>query len=360
MLARVLALTSFVQAAAIVLPALSWPLWMVHFAAVEGCLLGAVLGLAAILLTHERWVTAAASLGALICILPALSVIPAYLREGQSFSPWLWLTGGGVPAVTLERDVVLGGTVTADLWRGRGEGPRPAVVVVHGGSWRSGDKGEIPHMSAVLADAGYTVVDVRYRLAGTAPFPAAIEDVRCALASLAAEPARFGVDPSRLALLGRSAGGQIALVAAYADASIAPSCGGEVPKVRGVISVYGVTDVAWAHDHPYRPDVVDGVAATQLYLGGTPTAAPDRYRTATPQSWARADLPPTLLLHGKGEGCVRPENTTFLRDALVEAVAPVTTVLIPFADHGFDVRPGGFGEQLSRGSILAFLATVLD
>ena len=171
MLARVLALTSFVQAAAIVLPALSWPLWMVHFAAVEGCLLGAVLGLAAILLTHERWVTAAASLGALICILPALSVIPAYLREGQSFSPWLWLTGGGVPAVTLERDVVLGGTVTADLWRGRGEGPRPAVVVVHGGSWRSGDKGEIPHMSAVLADAGYTVVDVRYRLAGTAPFP---------------------------------------------------------------------------------------------------------------------------------------------------------------------------------------------
>ena len=359
MFARALACLSLAQAAAIVLPALSWPLWMVHFAAVEGCLIGAALGLAAVLLTQERWVTATASAGALMCILPALSVIPTYIREGQSFSPWMWLTGGSVPPARVERDVALGGSVTADIWRGQGEGLRPGVVVVHGGSWRSGDKGEIPHLSAVLADAGYTVVDVRYRLAGTAPFPAAIEDVRCALANLAAEPALFGVDASRLALLGRSAGGQIALVAAYADASIASSCGGEVPKVRGVISVYGVTDVAWAHDHPYRPDVVDGVAATELYLGGPPAAAPDRYRIATPQSWARADLPATLLLHGTGEGCVRPENTTFLRDALVEAGAPVTTVLIPFADHGFDVRRGGFGEQLSRGAILRFLASVL-
>ncbi len=359
MAARVLALVTALQALAIVAPALSWPLWMVHFAALEGCILGAVLALIAILTTEERWVTATATTAGLVCLLPALYIIPPYIREGQSFSVWNWLTGGSVPTVQVERDVALGATVTADVWRGRGEGPRPAVVVVHGGSWRSGDKGELPHLSAVLADAGYTVVDVRYRLAGDAPFPAAIEDVRCALATLAAEPTRFGVDPSRLALLGRSAGGQIVLVAAYADASIASSCGGVVPPLRAVISVYGVTDVAWAHDHPYTPDVVDGVAATEVYLSGTPAAAAERYRVATPQTWVRADVPETLLLHGTGEGCVRPENTTFLNDKLVEAGARVKTVLVPWADHGFDVRRGGFGEQLSRGVILRFLARVM-
>jgi acetyl esterase/lipase len=357
--ARLLALFALLQAVAIVAPPMTWPLWKLRFGAIEGCLLGVAVGCVAIMVTKERWVAAAAGTSALICLLPALRAVPVYLAEGRSFSLVEWVTGGSTPDAKVERGVALGPTVTADIWRGAGEGPRPAVVVVHGGSWRSGAPGEVPHVSAALAAEGYTVVDVGYRLAGDAPFPAGIADVRCALVALAADPARFGIDPTRLALLGRSAGGQMALVAAYADATLAPSCAGEVPAVRGVVSLYGPTDMTWAHDHPYVPDVVDGVAAIELYLAGTPASAPDRYRAATPQSWVRPGLPPTLLLHGEAERCVRPENTTRLRAALVLAGVPVRAVLVPMADHGFDVRPGGFGEQLARGLVLDFLRDVM-
>ncbi|GDX79739.1 hypothetical protein LBMAG42_15500 [Deltaproteobacteria bacterium] len=361
MFARVLAVLVLLQAVAMVAPPQSWPWWMVHFAAIEGCLFGALLGLLAIYVTEERWVTVAATTGMVVCLLPGLLSIAPYIQEDQRFSVWSWFTGGSVPVVAVERDVALGTTVSADIWRGHGEGPRPAVLVVHGGSWRSGDKGEVPHVSAYLASAGFTVVDVRYRLAGEAPFPAAIEDVRCALAAVVAGAERFGIDPERLALLGRSAGGQIALTAAYADDSIRSSCGGTTPPVRAVVSVYGVTDVAWAHDHPYVPDVVDGVAATEFYLGGPPDSAGTRYRDASPGHWiAGQPLPATLLIHGTGERCVRPENTTFLREQLRDAGARQRTVLIPMADHGFDVRRGGIGEQLARGVILDFLRAELS
>lgn len=361
MFARVLAVLALLQAVAIVAPPQSWPWWMVHFAAIEVCFIGALLGLIAIYTTEERWVTLAGTVSLCVCLSPGLLAIAPYIQEDQRFSVWSWFTGGSVPTVAVDRDVALSGHVVADVWRGRGEGPRPAVVVVHGGSWRSGDKGEVPHMSAFLAEAGFTVVDVRYRLAGEAPFPAAIEDVRCALVSLAAAPERFGIDPARLALLGRSAGGQIALTAAYADASVVSACGGTPPSVRAVISVYGVTDMAWAHDHPYVPDVVDGVAATEFYLGGTPASAGTRYRDASPGQWIDGrPLPATLLIHGTGERCVRPENTTFLREQLRDAGMRQRTVLIPMADHGFDVRRGGIGEQLARGVILDFLRAELS
>jgi acetyl esterase/lipase len=75
--------------------------------------------------------------------------------------------------------------------------------------------------------------------------------------------------------------------------------------------------------------------------------------------WLDHPVPPTLLIHGTAERCVRPLNAERLRDALVAQGQTVETLLVPFADHGFDVRPGGFGDQLSRARILKFLATYL-
>ena len=71
--------------------------------------------------------------------------------------------------------------LTADVFHAPGPPPHPFVVVVHGGSWRRGDKGELPHVSRRLAAAGYTVVDVRYALAPAEPFPRGIADVKCLL-----------------------------------------------------------------------------------------------------------------------------------------------------------------------------------
>lgn len=348
-----LALFSVLHAAILLLPAFSWPLWLARFAALETSLAAFATGLLAVLLTRERWVSVAGAVALVVGVTPALSVIPEYLRNDQRFSLVSWLTGGPTGRPSVKLDVPMGATVSADIWEGAGPGPHPAVFVVHGGSWRSGDKGEVPHVSAAMAEAGYTVFDVRYRLAGDDPWPAGTTDIRCALAAAAAESARFNVDPARFAVLGRSAGGQLALDAAW---TAGPACGQPVPALRAVISIYGVTDLEWAHDNPYEPDVVDGVAATELYMGGPPAAARERYDRASPLFRARADRPPTLLIHGLWEQCVRPENTTRLAEALESRGATVRMLLIPFAEHGFDIRPGGIGEQLSRGVLLDFLA----
>ncbi len=350
--ARGLALLAALHGALLFAPPLSWPLWLVRFTAIETSLAPFVTGLVAVMLTRERWVSVLGALGLVAGITPALSAIPAYLRNDQAFSLVDWFTGTAPEWTSVQRDVPMGEGVSADIWAGAGPGPHPAVFVVHGGSWRSGDKGEAAHVSAAMAEAGYTVFDLRYRLAEEHPWPAGTEDVRCALAAAAAESARFGVDPARFAVLGRSAGGQLALDAAW---TAGPACGLPVPALRAVVSLYGVTDLAWAHDHPYEPDVVDGIAATELYMRGTPEEARERYDLASPLFRARADRPPTLLVHGLWERCVRPDNSERLAAALEQRGAPVRLLLIPFAEHGFDIRPGGIGEQLSRGVLLDFL-----
>lgn len=356
MLARVLVVASLLQAAFIYLPLPTWGAWLIHFVALEGCLVGAVTGLAGLALGRNRpLLRALAAIGVAAALLPALAVAPAYLREHQPFSAIAWLTGRSGPAVVVQRDLALAPGLRADLYRAPGAGPHPFVVVVHGGSWRSGDKGDAAHVSHALAMAGISVVDVTYRLAPTSRFPAAVSDVKCLVGRVRARAAELGLDPTRAALLGRSAGAQIALVAAYSDDGLAPSCEVPTAPVRAVVSIYGPTDLAWAHDHPYVPDVVRGVEAVETYLGGAPSAVPDAYRRATPQTWITAASPPTLLVHGTGERCVRPDNATMLAAALTAQGRPVRTLLVPFADHGFDVRRGGFGDQLARGVIVDFL-----
>ena len=357
------------QTLLIYVPPLVWPMWIAHFVAIESCFLGVVLGTAAASLAPDPWTRAIAGALALACAWPGLAVAPGYLREGVAFSPARWLGLPG-PKVAVERDVRLGHSV-ADVYRPVGDGPLPWIAVVHGGSWRSGDKGDAEAVSHELANAGYLVVDLRYRLAPEFPFPAGISDVYCALAEIQARATEWNIDPDRGALLGRSAGAQIALTTAYLAANpvglaavggISPPAACTVRPLRAVISIYGPVDLAWAHDHPYVPDVVDGTNAIEQYLGGAPEQIPSVYTAANPISWVTegADsFPSTLLIHGLAERCVRPRNPEVLQAALQKHGRSVQSLLIPMADHGFDIRPGGLGEQLSRGVILDFLRETL-
>src|SRR5262249_59991478 len=105
------------------------------------------------------------------------------------FSLGASVAGARRPPLTEQKDVVLeasasGHPLRADVYRGKGAGPRPFVVVVHGGSWRGGKRGQGVHASRALADAGYSVVDVEYGLAPEHPFPSGVADVKCALGRL--------------------------------------------------------------------------------------------------------------------------------------------------------------------------------
>lgn len=339
-------------------PMPSWPLWQLRFGAIEGGLLFAAIGVAGAGLAAYQgsWIPAAVGLiSSVVCALPVLSVILA----GGPFDPIVYFTRAVAGEVPVRRDVILDPArpeLPVDVYGApEGEG-RPFVVVVHGGSWARGDKGEVEHVSRALAEQGFVVFDVRYRLAPEHPFPAGIADVKCLLGRIREQAPAFGVDPDRAALLGRSAGGHMALLTAYSagDPRLAPGCAVEDRPVKRVIAVYPPVDLVWGHDNPYVPDVIDGPQSIEQYLGGPPDGAAAAYELATPLSHLDGAVP-TLLLHGGAERLVNPFHSERLAAALRERGSPHEHVVVPFAEHGFDVRAGGAGEQLARARILAFL-----
>ena len=92
-----------------------------------------------------------------------------------------------------------------------GGGPRPAHVIVHGGGWRSGDKGGGQWRSLPLeyAAKGHVCISVNYRLTDEAPFPACVEDVKCAVRWLRANAEKYNLDPQRVGAYGNSAGAHL-------------------------------------------------------------------------------------------------------------------------------------------------------
>ena len=299
----------------------------------------------------------------------ALDALDAPLAADAGFSPARLLTRLSVPEVRRSNDIPFRsvGTTTLKLDRydGTGPGPHPALVVVHGGSWRNGDKGEgstDPTITnRIFAGRGITVYDIEYRLVPQATFPAQLEDVLCALGHIRAHSAADGVDPERVALLGRSAGAHLALLAAYRSGrdAVPPGCGAPA-TVRGVISLYGPTDLARGYRTPADPDLIGGSSAIADLLGGTPDALPERYRQATPQSALDRRVPPTLLIHGDADQIVKPFHSTSLAAALVDSGSPVALIELPWAGHGFDAISWGIGGQVSLSAMLRFLGLVLQ
>jgi acetyl esterase/lipase len=98
---------------------------------------------------------------------------------------------------------------------------RPALVIVHGGGWSMGSKDVNVYQKMMMdyAQKGYVVINVEYRLTGEAPFPACIEDVKCAVRWLRANAKELGVDPDRVGAYGHSAGAHLALMLAMVPAS---------------------------------------------------------------------------------------------------------------------------------------------
>jgi acetyl esterase/lipase len=235
----------------------------------------------------------------------------------------------------------------------------PAVIVIHGGSWSGGAKSDFVRYDRWLAEGGRVVFDVEYRLANSAQhFPAQLIDIRCAIAWVKSHAAQYHVDPQRLALLGRSAGGQLALLAAYIasePASHPDACDAQDTRVRAVISFYGPTDLAWDYTHPGRPDVIDTPRVLENYLGGSPDSAPQVYASASPIEHVSAQSPPTLFLHGGHDQLVLAGNVERIIPKLSAAGVPYTYVYLPWANHGFDYDFNGLHSQIAQAEISKFL-----
>ncbi len=188
--------------------------WELRLVARETALVGVLFALVVLALAKGtgRLVAMALVVGT---ALPIVATWPRFWTTGTPFSLAAYLgRSAPTPDVAVTRDVALDPArpdLVADFYRRREGGRRPFVVVLHGGSWQHGDKGEVEHLSRRLAEAGVTVVDLRYRLSPDHAFPAAVADAKCALGLLRAGADRWQVDATKAALLGRSAGAAGAL-----------------------------------------------------------------------------------------------------------------------------------------------------
>ena len=147
----------------------------------------------------------------------------------------------GVPFAS--RDGV---TLSLDIYKpSGGTGPFPILLQVYGGAWQRGAPSDNEWFARYFASRGYVVVAVDYRHAPQWKWPAQRDDVRDALQWSRTHAAEFDGDPNRMIVLGRSSGAQLAMVAAYQDAS---------PSIKAVVSYYGPVDLAEGWRQPPNPD----------------------------------------------------------------------------------------------------------
>jgi acetyl esterase/lipase len=227
---------------------------------------------------------------------------------------------------------------------------RPIVVSIYGGAWRGGEPVQGARTSRALAERGYLVASIDYRHAPRSTFPAQLADVRRSLALIRDSAAAWGGDTSRLALLGRSAGGHLAELSAFAP-------GG--PMVRGVVAIYAPWNLAEGYRDVPVPDPIGVRGVIGNFIGGTPSQRPAEYRAASPSSYVHTGLPPTLLLYGARDHLVKPEFNREAARALRTASVGVAAIEVPWAEHGFDLVPAGLGERLTWAVTERFLGAVI-
>jgi len=199
----------------------------------------------------------------------------------------------------------------------------PMVVAFHGGYWRAAyDLGHLSHACAALAEAGMSTASVEYRRLGDpgGGWPGTFEDVERALDALPALGVSLDADPSRVVLVGHSAGGQLAL---WAAAQARRPSGG---RIRGVVALAPVSDLAEAS----RRNLSDGVV--RQLLGGSPEEVPARYREASPLERVPLGVR-TVLVHGTADTDVPPDLCPAYVERARAAGDDARLVTLEGADH---------------------------
>jgi acetyl esterase/lipase len=211
-----------------------------------------------------------------------------------------------------------------------GEGPFPAVLCVHGGAWRLGDKSHVSHVARMLVARGYVAVSINYRLAPKHPFPAQQQDCHDALRWMHRNAAQYKIDPQRIAGLGYSAGAQMVLLEALT--SVRPERPVWVSEEADRCRVRFRAVVAGGTPCDFRNLDLDQRFLV-YWLGGTRREFPDRYVAASPAAFVSGDAPPVYFFHGEQDVMVPRVGMLAMAEQLRQAGALVEIDLIPDNGH---------------------------
>jgi len=229
-------------------------------------------------------------------------------------------------------------------------GKKPCVIVVHGGSWAGGDSKQLPELNSLLATKGYNVAAINYRMAPKYQTPAPVDDIKAVIAYLRKHADELHVDTTQFVLLGRSAGAQIALLAAYTIYE---------PGLKGVIDFYGPADMVWGYSIPSSLLIMDSRKVMENYIGGTYKQVPQKYFNCSPLEFVNEQSVPTLIIHGDNDVLVAPEHSRRLNLKLQQNGIKHYYLKLPWATHGFDYNLNGPGGQLSTYAVETFLNNII-
>ncbi len=180
---------------------------------------------------------------------------------------------------------------------------RPAVLIIHGGGWRTGNKSQHHALAQKLALSGYVCFTPEYRLSTEALYPAAVHDLKAALRWMRANARTYNIDTNRIATLGFSAGGQLsALLGNTGDLPLLEGNVGVLghsSRVKAIVDIDGI--LAFIHPDSGEGDDSKRTSAATNWFGYSKIEKPEIWNEASALSYAGKNSPPTLFLNSSVE-----------------------------------------------------------
>ena len=257
-----------------------------------------------------------------------------------------------------------------DILQPKSDAKLPAIVYVTGGGFINANKDNGVQLRMHLAEAGYVVASIQYRVAPTAKFPQPLEDVKAAIRYLKAHADQYGIDPERVGIVGGSAGGYLTAMAGTTSGTTTFDKGENLDitsSVKAAVDLYGLSDLTCIGDD-YSDEVKDlhkSAGSTEaLWVNGSPVfggkdggilSDKEAADFANPIHHISKDSAPMLLMHGTADYVVSPSQTDLLFQALQENNIPSKRYLVEGAAHGgiywnqkevLDIITGFFDQYL--------------
>ncbi len=191
---------------------------------------------------------------------------------------------------------------------------KPALVFIHGGAWKKGDKSDYRRYLVDFALRGYVTVTLAYRFSQEALFPAAVNDVKCAIRWIKKNAKKYNIDPNNIAVIGGSAGGHLAMMIAYSSdkPEFDENCDLDSinSNIQAVVNLYGPSDLTtdFAMEQP----------PVHKFIGELYKDAKEKYRQASPINYITPDDPPTLIFQGTLDEIVPVLQSDLLNDKLID------------------------------------------
>ena len=234
-----------------------------------------------------------------------------------------------------------------DILKPNSKTPLPAVLFITGGGFVQSPKENYIQQRLAIAEAGYVVASIEYRVVPNTTFPEPLEDAKTAVRYLKENAKKYGIDPNRIAVMGESAGGYLSALVGTTNGMKEFDKGeylNQNSDVQAAIDIYGLSDLTKVGDDYSKEiqEVHKSAAAPEAMLvngiavfgpGGSILSNLDKAKAANPLTYISKNTPPFLVMHGDNDMLVSPSQTKILHEALIDKGIDSTRYIVKGANH---------------------------